>query len=215
MQWSRTVRIVVLPSITVLLGACMGNAPAMPDLAQPPDQQAYIFDMSPAEREQAWARFDAADRAEAEYKMRLYRSGREVSFANGGVSMTWNRHAQIAYITFTQRVVDSFGLENAIMAFQTDAEGNLLRRCGGDGCLTRPLLAHVSSFRTAEGEVVQGIMGILGSAAQGMGAAAVAGGGGGITNIAQSGASASATNQVQTDVSVGDCEACGLLRRNQ
>lgn len=215
--WSRRTKVVAVAAITILLAGCVGNRPATPDYAQPPNLKEYVNNMNAEQRAQAWARFEAADRAETDYKMRLYKSGREVSFANGSVSMTWNRQMRVVYINFTQRVVESYGLQNAIMAFQTDAHGNVLRHCGGDGCLTAPLLAHLNSFRTAEGEMVSGVFGLLGSWGYGMGAASISSGGNGTIAIAKSGAISVNDVDVKNQSNIGsseDCDACILLRRN-
>lgn len=191
----------------LLLAACMGSGqPATPSVVDPPDQRDYVYNMDNAQRAAAMQQFDAATRAELQYKAELYRRGRPVSF--GGITATFQPMLGVTEVNFDHTVQGSPTVTSGKMIFAAGRNGEILGHRDKDGnVIPRALFANAFQGMTGEALFMQGLFSLGGAALNGSVAAALSNGGSGNVAIAQSQSGSSSETTVTTTSDAGG--GCG------
>ena len=190
-RWVKYPTIVISP---LLLAACAAGNPSSAPPTFKAEREAYVTG-SAEDRAQILANLRASAQHERDFNDALYRAGQTVHF--DGVWMRWESRLRLTYIGFEHAIGQTYQMAVPMLVFPTDNEGNITG-CGGRCEHAQPILAHVMSAATAEGENQRLLASILGPALQGSVAAHAQQGGG-------AGAAASGTGVAQTaiDIKIG------------
>lgn len=183
----------------LLLAACMGSGqPATPSVVDPPDQRDYVYNMNESQRRAAMQQFDAATRAELQYKAELYRRGRPVSF--GGITATFQPMLGVTEVNFDHTIQGSPTVSSGKMVFAAGRNGEILGQRDKDGnVIPQALFANAFQGMTGEALFMKGLFSLGGSALNGSVAAALSNGGSGNVAIAQSQSGSSSETNTTTN----------------